>query len=114
MDTISQVRLAFHVQGWSMKKISRELHVSRNTVRKIVRSNETDFSYERANQPLPRIGPWQGQLEQFLVSNSGKPSRERLTLTPPVAQGRGLHSSVDDALLLGQRLGGLDNHTFSY
>jgi orotate phosphoribosyltransferase-like protein len=59
VDTISQVRLAFHVEGWSMKKIARELHVSRNTVRKIVRSNETDFSYERTNQPLPRIGPWQ-------------------------------------------------------
>lgn len=90
MDTISQVRLAFHVEGWSMKKILRELHVSRNTVRKIVRSNETDFSYERANQPLPRIGPWQSQLEQFLVSNSGKPSRERLTLIRIFEELRGL------------------------
>jgi len=90
VDTISQVRLAFHVEGWSMKKIARELHVSRNTVRKIVRSNETDFSYERANQPLPRIGPWQSQLEQFLVSNSGKPSRERLTLIRIFEELRGL------------------------
>jgi plasmid maintenance system antidote protein VapI len=45
VDTISKVRLAFHVEGWSMKKIARELHVPRNTVRKIVRSNETDFTY---------------------------------------------------------------------
>lgn len=52
MGTISRARVAFHVDVWSMKKIARELHVSRNTVRKIVRSNETDFTYERANQPF--------------------------------------------------------------
>lgn len=80
MDTIARVRRAFRVQGWSVKKIVRELHVSRNTVRKILRSDETDFSYERERQPMPRIGPWQGQLEQLLSSNEGKPSRERLTL----------------------------------
>lgn len=63
-----------------MKKIVRELHVSRNTVRKILRSDETDFSYERTRQPQRRIGPWQDQLERLLSSNAGKPSRERLTL----------------------------------
>jgi orotate phosphoribosyltransferase-like protein len=46
VDTIARVRRAFHVQGWSVKRIVRELHVSRNTVRKILRSDETDFSYE--------------------------------------------------------------------
>ncbi len=46
-DTIARVRMAFYVQGWSMKKIVRELHVSRNTVRKFLRSDETEFSYER-------------------------------------------------------------------
>jgi transposase len=90
VDTISKVRLAFHVEGWSMKKISRELNVSRNTVRKIVRSSETDFTYERTNQPLPRIGPWQSQLEQFQVSNAGKASRERLTLIRIFEELRGL------------------------
>ncbi|WP_283176384.1 serine hydrolase [Gemmobacter sp. 24YEA27] len=80
VDTIARERRAFYVQGWSMKKIVRELHVSRNTVRKILRTDETDFSYERERQPMPRIGPWQGQLEQFLSSNANKPARERLTL----------------------------------
>ena len=74
------VRRAFYVQRWSVKKIVRELHVSRNTVRKILRSDETDFSYERTHQPMPRIGPWQEQLDRFLAANVGKPSRERLTL----------------------------------
>ena len=54
--------------------------MSRNTVRKILRSDETDFSYERERQPMPRIGPWQEQLECLLASNEGKPRRERLTV----------------------------------
>jgi transcriptional regulator with XRE-family HTH domain len=80
VDTIARVRRAFHVQGWSMKKIARELHVSRNTVRKILRSDETDFSYERERQPLPKTGAWQAEIERFLATNEGRPSRERLTL----------------------------------
>ena len=90
VDTIARVRRAYYVQKWSMKKIVRELHVSRNTVRKILRSDETDFSYERERQPMPRIGPWQGQLEQLLSSNGNKPSRERLTLIRIFEELRGL------------------------
>lgn len=63
-----------------MKKIARELHVSRNTVRKILRSDETDFSYERERQPLPKTGVWKAEIERFLATNEGRPSRERLTL----------------------------------
>jgi orotate phosphoribosyltransferase-like protein len=63
--TIARVRRAFHIQGWSMKKIARDLHLSRNTVRKIMRSGETDFTYERERQPMPRIGPWQGSWSSF-------------------------------------------------
>ena len=80
MDTIARVRRAFHAQGWSMKKITRELHVSRNTVRKILRSGETDFTYEREHQPLPKIGPWVEHIDRFLRANEGKAARERLTL----------------------------------
>ncbi len=92
VDTIARVRRAFHIQGWSLKKIVRELHVSRSearaatglrprrTVRKILRSNETDFTCERDHQPMPRIGPWQQKLDAFLQGNSNKPPRERLTL----------------------------------
>jgi transposase len=58
----------------------RELHVSRNTVRKILRSDQTDFSYERERQPLPKTGAWKAEIERFLAANEGKPSRERLTL----------------------------------
>jgi transposase len=34
------------VKGKSIKEIARDLKISRNTVRKILRSGETSFSYE--------------------------------------------------------------------
>ena len=80
VDAIARVRRAFHAQGWSMKNISRELHMSRNTLRKILRSGETDFTYEREHQPLPKIGPWVEHVDRFLRANAGKAARELLTL----------------------------------
>jgi len=90
VDTIARVRRASHVQGWSVKRISRELHVSRNTVRKILRSDETAFGYERARQPKPRIDPWREQIDGFLSGNRVKPERERLTLIRIFEELRGL------------------------
>jgi transposase len=48
-------------------------------VRKVIRSQATEFRYERGRQPLPRIDPWRDQLDGLLLENEGKPGRERLT-----------------------------------
>ena len=70
----------FFVQGESIKAICRELSVSRKVVRKVIRSEATEFRYEREVQPLPEIGAWREQLDQLLLANEAKASRERLTL----------------------------------
>ncbi len=80
VDTIARVRREFHQRKRSIKEIARELHISRNTVRKILRSDATEFTYERERQPLPKIGPWKNELDRLLLANEGKPARERLTL----------------------------------
>jgi transposase len=49
-------------------------------VRKVIRSEATEFHYERRQQPLPRINPWRDQFDGLLLENEGKPARERLTL----------------------------------
>ncbi len=41
VDTIARVRREFHQRKRSIKQIARELHISRNTVRKILRSDAT-------------------------------------------------------------------------
>ena len=80
MDTIARVRREYFVRGRTIKEICRELHVSRNTVRKIIRSDEAAFEYERSVQPQPKLGEWRDDLERILARNAGRPRRERLTL----------------------------------
>ena len=80
VETIAKIRRAFFGQGRSIKAICRELRVSRKVVRKVIRSKATEFRYEREAQPLPKVGPWRDKLDQLLLANEGKASRERLTL----------------------------------
>jgi transposase len=80
VDTIARIRREHFVRGKSIKEIVRELHVSRNTVRKILRSGATAFEYEREVQPLPKLGPWRDDLDRLLAENATRGSRDRLTL----------------------------------
>jgi hypothetical protein len=54
--------------------------VSRKVVRKVIRSQATEFRYQRSRQPLPRTDRWRDQLDGLLLENEGKSARERLTL----------------------------------
>jgi transposase len=80
VDTIARIRREFFIRGRSIKEIVRDLHVSRNTVRKVLRSGATALTYEREVQPLPKLGPFRTDLDRLLLTNAGKSPRERLTL----------------------------------
>ena len=58
VETIARIRRDHLVKGVPIKKIARDLRVSKNTVRKVVRGDETSFSYARKIQPMPKLGPW--------------------------------------------------------
>jgi len=90
VETIAKIRRAFFQQKKAIKTISRELKVSRKAIRKVIRSEATEFHYERSVQPMPKIGPWRDQLEELLLSNERKPRRERLTLVRLFEELRGL------------------------
>ena len=80
VETIGRIRREHFVQGKSIKEIARDLRLSRNTVRKVLRSEETSFSYERQVQPRPKLGRWKEELDRLLAANAKAPARERLTL----------------------------------
>jgi transposase len=80
VETIGRIRREHLVKGKSIKEIARDLKISRNTVRKILRSGETSFSYEREVQPRPRLGRWKADLDRLLAGDAGASARERLTL----------------------------------
>lgn len=79
VETIAKIRRAFFVHEKPIKVICRELRVSRKVVRKVIRSNATEFRYERSTQPLPKIGPWRERLDALLLANERQAPRERLT-----------------------------------
>jgi transposase len=89
VETIAKIRRAYFQQGKAIKAICRELDVSRKVVRKVIRTNATEFTYEREHQPLPKIGPWKEQLDELLGANVGRPARERLTLVRVYEELRG-------------------------
>src|SRR6185436_6465699 len=77
---LAGIRREHWVKGKSIKEIARDLKMSRNTVRKVLRSGETSFSYEREVQPRPKLGRWREELDRLLTKNAGATARERLTL----------------------------------
>jgi hypothetical protein len=56
VETVGRIRREHLVKGKSIKELARDLRISRNTVRRILRSGEASFSYEREVQPRPRLG----------------------------------------------------------
>jgi transposase len=90
VETIAKIRRAYFAQKKPIKAICREFRLSRKVVRKVIRSEATEFRYERGRQPLPRIDPWRDQIDQLLLANQGKAGRERLTLIRMYEELRGL------------------------
>jgi transposase len=80
VETIARIRRARFVQGHSIGRIVRDLKVSRNTVRRVIRSGVTEGQYRRKKQPRPKLGAWTTSLDRLLTENAVKPLRERLTL----------------------------------
>lgn len=90
VETIANIPRAYFVDDRPIKAICRELGVSPKVVRKVIRSQATEFRYECETQPLPKVGPWSSELDRLLAANESKAARERLTLIRLFEELRGL------------------------
>jgi transposase len=90
VETIGRVRREHLVKGKSIRQVARDLKLSRNTVRRILRSDETAAGYRRDVQPRPRLGRWKSELDRLLNTNADRSARERLTLIRLFEELRGL------------------------
>jgi Mor family transcriptional regulator len=61
VETIAKIRRYYFVEERSIKQISRDLNLSRNTVRKVIRGGNTKHEYSRRSQPL-LTGSWCSRL----------------------------------------------------
>ncbi len=80
METLRKIRCAYHRDGKSIRQIARDFHLSRNTVKKALRSDVTEFSYTRSNQPMPKLAPYEDSLLSLLKADASKPRREQRTM----------------------------------
>ncbi len=97
VETIGRIRREYFLKGKTIKEIARDLKVSRNTVRKVLRSGQTAFTYGRVVQPRPKLGRWSEDLDELLAANAAKPAREQLTLIRvfEALRGRGYAGGYD-------------------
>ena len=79
VETIRKIRLSIHRGGKSIRQTAKELRISRNTVRKAVRSQQTAFTYRRSSQPRPVLGAFVEGLEQALAEDQKLAKRQRRT-----------------------------------
>ncbi len=79
VETIRKIRLSVHRDGRSLRKTAEDLNLSRNTVRKVIRSQETAFTYKRKKQPMPKLGAFVEKLTEELESDKKLPKRQRRT-----------------------------------
>lgn len=79
METIRKIRQAYHRDGKKIREITRLFNLSRNTVKKIIRSGITDQTYVRTAQHRPKLGPFTERLTEWLKEDLSKPVRHRRT-----------------------------------
>jgi transposase len=77
VETIRKIRLAHHRDHKPIRQIARDMNLSRNTVRKIIRSDVTEQHYKRQTQPRPKLEPFKEQLTQALDEDYDKPKKHR-------------------------------------
>ena len=77
VEKIGDIRRAYFEQGRTIKEVVRTLSVSRETVRKVVRGDKTEFSYARGVQPTPKLGDWVKDLTTILETELKLPNAAR-------------------------------------
>ena len=81
VETIGKVLRDHFVGGQGIKEIARKRGLSRHSVRKILRSDETSFIYERSAPHFPKLGGFVEALEAMLAANEKRSKRDRRRLT---------------------------------
>lgn len=61
--------------GWSIRKIARQLEVSRQTVRKVLASPAEPPRYRQGPQTAPVMGPYMEIVERWLAADQEAPPK---------------------------------------
>ncbi len=53
VESISKIRKMYHVDGKAIRAIAKELNISKNTVKKVIRSDATKFELAKYSKAKP-------------------------------------------------------------
>ena len=79
VETLRKIRLAARDGKKSIRQITKDFNVSRNTVRKVLRSDQTHFEYHRDTVHRPKLGPFIDTLTTLLKHDQQLPLKQRRT-----------------------------------
>jgi transposase len=77
MESIRKIRLKYYRKGESIREIARDTGISRNTVRKVLRNDETNHKYQREAIHKPKIGAFEHILKEWLLAEEKLSKKER-------------------------------------
>ena len=64
METETKIRRLYFVDELTIKAICKKLHISRNTVRRVIRADAAGATYKRSQRNKPKLAPFVEQLER--------------------------------------------------
>ena len=79
METEAKLRRLHYVKGVTIKELVRQTGVSRNTIRRVLRSDEAGHNYQRKIQPMPVLSAYMDTLTLWLETDANLGKKERRT-----------------------------------
>ena len=79
VESIAKIRRMYHVDSKGIREIARHLSISKNTVKKVIRSDATKFELAKYTKSKPVLGEHLAVLNQLLEENKKEPLRRKLT-----------------------------------
>lgn len=79
VESIAKIRRMYYVEDKGIRTIARALNISKNTVKKVIRSDKTKFELTQHSRKKPALENHLVILHQLLEENSKEPLRRRMT-----------------------------------
>ena len=79
METTMKIRRQILVDGKSIRSVSRDTGLSRNTIRKYLQDDSPPRYQRQQAVKQPQLGGYQARLEQWYQADQQRPKRERRT-----------------------------------
>ncbi|MFC1996642.1 IS21 family transposase [Chloroflexota bacterium] len=79
VEDYEAIRKRYFIEGWSIRKISRELKHCRRTIRQAIVEAEPSPYKQRKPRAKPVLGPYQSKIKELVAENKSLPRKQRYT-----------------------------------